>query len=166
MTAATARQTRLEVTGPWISTLARLALAGIFLFAGIAKAIDPSGSVAAVRAYQLLPQALATPIGWGLPFVEIGVGLLLALGLHTRPAAALAAILLLVVIAAVISVAARGLSINCGCFGGGGPVPPGQTQYTLEIARDVGLVVLAGWLVWRPRSRWCLERWEGEAGDE
>ena len=39
------------------------------------------------------------------------------------------AVLLVVFIAAVASAAARGLSIDCGCFGGGGPVPPGQTAY-------------------------------------
>jgi hypothetical protein len=70
---------------------------------------------------------------------------------------------LALLIAAVISVAARGLSIDCGCFGGGGPVPSGQTRYPSEIIRDVGLLLLAGWLIWRPQSRFCLDRWNGES---
>ena len=54
------------------------------------------------------------------------------------------------------SAAARGLSIDCGCFGGGGPVPPGQTAYAAEIVRDLGLLAAAGWLVARPQSRLSL----------
>jgi uncharacterized membrane protein YphA (DoxX/SURF4 family) len=115
-------------------------------------------SVTAVRAYQLLPTSLATIVGWGLPFAEIALGLLLLAGIATRAVAAAAAILLVVFIAAVVSVAARGLSIDCGCFGGGGEVAPGQTAYGIELVRDAGLLLLAVWLVWQPRSRLALDR--------
>jgi uncharacterized membrane protein YphA (DoxX/SURF4 family) len=160
-TAAAARS-RLTEASVWVSTLARLILAGVLLVAGILKAIDPAGSVAAVRAYQLVPSPLATPIGWGLPFVEIGLGLLLLVGLHVRAAAICAAALLAILLAAVISVAARGLSIDCGCFGGGGPVAAGEARYAGEIIRDIGLLLLSAWLVWRPRTRFSLDRWDGE----
>jgi uncharacterized membrane protein YphA (DoxX/SURF4 family) len=162
LTTATAPRSRHQSTAPWVSTVARLVLAAVFLAAGTLKAIDPSGSVAAVRAYELVPAGLETLIGWGLPFLEIGLGLLLALGLQTRAVAIFSAALLATLIAAVVSVAARGLSIDCGCFGGGGPVPPGETRYPSEIIRDAGLLLLAGWLIWRPRSRFSLDRWDGE----
>ena len=142
----------------WVSTCARVVLGGVFLIAGVLKAADPQASVAAVRAYQLLPAGLATAVGWGLPFAEIALGVLLLAGLATRAVAITTAALLLVFVAAVTSAAVRGLSIDCGCFGGGGPVPPGETAYGAEIARDVGLLVLAGWLVTRPESRLSLER--------
>ena len=163
MTTTTASRFRLHTIAPWISTAARLVLAAVFLTAGALKVIDPSGSVAAVRAYELVPAGWETLIGWGLPFVEIGLGLLLALGFQTRAVAIISAVVLALLIAAVISVAARGLSIDCGCFGGGGPVPSGQTRYPSEIIRDVGLLLLAGWLIWRPQSRFCLDRWNGES---
>jgi hypothetical protein len=91
-------------------------LGGVFLVAGVLKAVDPQSSAAAVRAYQLLPNSLATVVGWGLPFAEIALGLLLLAGIATRAVAAAAAMLLVVFIAAVVSVAARGLSIDCGCL--------------------------------------------------
>jgi uncharacterized membrane protein YphA (DoxX/SURF4 family) len=100
-------------------------------------------------------------VGWGLPFAEIALGLLLLAGIATRAVAAAAAMLLVVFIAAVVSVAARGLSIDCGCFGGGGEVAPGQTAYGIELVRDAGLLLLAVWLVWQPRSRLALERFAG-----
>jgi uncharacterized membrane protein YphA (DoxX/SURF4 family) len=146
------------LTARWVSTAARAVLGGVFLVAGALKVADPQASVAAVRAYQLVPTGLVTVVGWGLPFAEIALGILLLAGLATRPVAAAAAVLLLVLMAAVASAAVRGLSIDCGCFGGGGPVPPGKTAYGVEIARDTGLLLLAAWLVARPDSRLSLER--------
>ena len=143
---------------PWISTVARVVLGGVLLVAGALKAADPQASVSAVRAYELLPAGLATVVGWGLPFAEIALGALLLAGLGTRAVAAAAAVLLLVFLAAVLSAALRGLSIDCGCFGGGGRVAAGDTAYGAEVARDLGLVLLAGWLVVRPNSRLSLER--------
>ena len=102
------------------------------------------------------PEAL-TPVGWGLPFVEIALGLLLAAGAFTRVAGVASALLIAVFVLAVISAAARGLSIDCGCFGGGGTVAAGQTDYGGEIVRDSLLLLLALWLVWQPRSRLALD---------
>jgi uncharacterized membrane protein YphA (DoxX/SURF4 family) len=146
----------------WVSTAARLVLAGVFVAAGSLKVVDPQAAVQAVRAYRLLPTALEPVVGWGLPAGEIALGLLLAVGLFTRVAALGAGLLLVVFMAGVASAAARGLSIDCGCFGGGGPVAAGDTRYASEIVRDVGLLVLAGWLVWKPRSRFSLDRSELE----
>ena len=84
------------------------------------------------------------------------LGLLLLTGIAVRPTALATAVLLGVFVAAVASAAARGLSIDCGCFGGGGPVPPGQTAYAAEIVRDLGLLAAAAWLVARPQSRLSL----------
>jgi uncharacterized membrane protein YphA (DoxX/SURF4 family) len=134
----------------------------VFLVAGGLKVIDPQSSVAAVRAYRLLPSSLVTIVGWGLPFAEIALGVLLLAGVATRLVAVASAVLLLVFIAAVTSAAARGLSIDCGCFGGGGDVAPGQTAYGTEIVRDVGLLLLAAWLVWQPHSRLTLDRLSSE----
>jgi uncharacterized membrane protein YphA (DoxX/SURF4 family) len=152
---------RLAAVAVWVSTAARLVLGAVFLIAGGLKAIDSQSSVTAVRAYRLLPSSLATIVGWGLPFAEIALGLLLLAGIATRVIAVASAVLLLIFIAAVASAAARGLSIDCGCFGGGGEVAPGQTAYGIEIVRDVGLLLLAVWLVWRPRSRFTLDRLSG-----
>jgi uncharacterized membrane protein YphA (DoxX/SURF4 family) len=149
---------RLSAVAAWVSTAARLVLGGVFLVAGALKVIDPQSSVAAVRGYRLLPSSLTAIVGWGLPFAEMALGMLLLIGVATRAVAAASAVLLIVFIAAVASAAARGLSIDCGCFGGGGDVAPGQTAYGIEIVRDVGLLLLAVWLVWQPRSRLTLDR--------
>jgi uncharacterized membrane protein YphA (DoxX/SURF4 family) len=142
---------------PIISTVARLVLGVVLLVAGALKVADPVASEQAVAAYELLPQALVAPVGWALPFAEVALGLLLIVGYGTRVAAFAGGVLMVLFIAAVGSAWARGLTIDCGCFGGGGQVAPGETKYLQEILRDLGLLVLAAWLVRFPRSRFALD---------
>lgn len=139
----------------WSSLAARLALGGVLVVAGALKVSDPNAAIRAVTAYQLLPSDLATLVGYGLPFFEIMLGLLLVVGLATRASAATAGVLMLVFIAGVASAWARGLSIDCGCFGGGGATA--DPQYLPEILRDLLFVGLATWLVAFPASRWALD---------
>jgi uncharacterized membrane protein YphA (DoxX/SURF4 family) len=157
LSASATTEPQLAAAARWVSTGARLVLGGVFLVAGGLKAIDPQSSVTAVRAYKLLPSSLVTIVGWGLPFAEIALGLLLLAGIATRVVAAATAMLLIIFILGVVSAAARGLSIDCGCFGGGGEVASGQTAYGIELIRDLGLLLLALWLVWQPRSRLTLD---------
>ena len=135
-----------------VGTLARLGLAAVWLVSGALKAIDLDQAVVAVRAYDVLPRAAADVVAAVLPFFEIALGLLLLLGIGTRLVAVISGGLLLVFIAGVAQAWARGLSIDCGCFGGGGAVAPGATAYLQEIVRDVGFLALAAWLVVRPHT--------------
>ena len=141
-----------------VGLLARLVLGGVVVVAGLLKVGHLETSARSVRAYQLLPYDVAGYLGYGLPILEIAVGVLLVLGLFTRFSAVVAGLLMVVFIAGIASAWARGLSIDCGCFGHGGTIAASQTQYPQEIARDLGLLVCAAWLVVRPRTALGLER--------
>lgn len=142
----------------WGATVVRLVLAGVWFWAGIAKIGDPAAAVRAVRAYRVLPEWLAQGVGYGLPFLELTLAVLLLVGLATRAAAAASAALLVVFLAGIVSAAARGLQIECGCFGGGGDLAAGQsTAYTGEIVRDSVFLLLAVLLVLWPRSRYAVD---------
>jgi uncharacterized membrane protein YphA (DoxX/SURF4 family) len=142
----------------WFGVLARLVVGGVWVVAGVLKLPDPAENVRAVRAYQLLPEAVVPTAGHALPIVEVLVGLCLILGLVTRPMAVVSALMLIAFIIGISAAWARGLSIDCGCFGGGGgQVANAQAKYPYEIARDVGLLLLSGWLLWRPRTRWAVD---------
>lgn len=142
---------------PWIGTAARLATGGVWLVAGAIKLPDPYESVTAVRAYEILPEAVVPLVGHALPIVEVAVGLLLIVGLLTRPAAVVSAILFAAFIIGIASAWMRGIEIDCGCFGGGGAKEGAFDDYPMEIARDVALLLASAWLVWRPRTRLALD---------
>jgi uncharacterized membrane protein YphA (DoxX/SURF4 family) len=144
---------------PWIGLAARLGLAAVWAFAGWEKALDPARAAEAVRAYDVLPGGLVEPVGHALPYLELGMALLLLVGLGTRLVAILSLVLLAVFIAGIAQAWARGLAIDCGCFGGGGPIAPDQTRYLQEILRDIGFAAMAVWLVILPRTRLSADAW-------
>ena len=143
---------------PWIGLFARLILGGVLLVAGYLKAFSPDKSMMAVRAYELLPIWLANVLGIILPWIEIGAGLLLIIGVAIRYAALFGSALMVLFIVAIAQAWARGLSIDCGCFGGGGTIDPGKTKYLEEILRDTGLALLGLYLLRYPLTKFALEK--------
>ncbi|TDV42143.1 MauE/DoxX family redox-associated membrane protein [Actinophytocola oryzae] len=142
-----------------VGLIVRLGLAAVWLVSGSIKASDLNQTYIAVQAYDLLPGSVSSVVAGALPFLELALGVLLLVGLGTRIGAIVSVVVLVAFVGAVAQSWARGLTIDCGCFGGGGQVAAGQTQYPQEIARDVGFLLLAGWLVARPRSLASLDGW-------
>ncbi|HEX6310894.1 MAG TPA: MauE/DoxX family redox-associated membrane protein, partial [Acidimicrobiia bacterium] len=154
-----------------VTPIARVALAGVWVYAALTKIGDPDAAVRAVRAYQVLPEWLVEPVAWGLPFLELALAALLVTGLAPRAAAWASLVVLGVFVAGIASVWARGLQIDCGCFGEGGPADVDGFDYFVDIARDVGFAVLAliaalgpdDPLQLRPRLPSRLRTWAGQA---
>jgi uncharacterized membrane protein YphA (DoxX/SURF4 family) len=128
---------------------------GVFAAAAVTKVGDPQATVRAVRAYDVVPEPLVPPLGYALPYVELGLALLLILGIGVRYVAAISAALLFVFIAGIVSAWVRGLKIDCGCFGGGGPTE--EPKYLAEVLRDTAfLAVAVGVAKWK-RSALSLD---------
>jgi uncharacterized membrane protein YphA (DoxX/SURF4 family) len=147
-----------KVLTPWVTLAARLLLGAVLLLAGYLKAKSPSEAQMAVRAFELLPVALANLFGLVLPWLEIGAGILLILGVTVRYAAIFGGLSMLLFIGAISQAWARGLTIDCGCFGGGGQVAAGHTKYLQEILRDSGLALTAAFLIIWPQGKFSLDR--------
>ena len=143
---------------PWFGLVARLTLGGVLFAAGYLKVGTPDKSQMAVRAYEMLPISVANLLGLILPPIEIVIGALLILGALTRVMAILGGFTMIVFIIAIAQAWARGLNIDCGCFGGGGAVEPGQTKYLQEILRDIGLVFLAAYLIRYPVTKFSIDK--------
>jgi uncharacterized membrane protein YphA (DoxX/SURF4 family) len=143
---------------PWIGLFARLILGGVLFVAGYLKVSAPDKSQMAVRAYEMLPISVANALGLILPFAEVAIGALLILGSLTRAMAALGGFTMVIFIIAISQAWARGLNIDCGCFGGGGAVEPGQTKYLQEILRDAGLAFLAAYLIRYPVTKFSVDK--------
>jgi uncharacterized membrane protein YphA (DoxX/SURF4 family) len=152
--ASAGRERVLDLVG----LLARLFLGIVLIYAGGSKVGHPLTAQRAVQAYEVLPDGLANTVGLALPFLEIVLGVLLVLGLFTRPAAIVATVLMVVFVLGISQAWARGLTIDCGCFGGGGKIGAADTRYPQEIARDALFALTGAWLWWRPRTLASLDR--------
>jgi uncharacterized membrane protein YphA (DoxX/SURF4 family) len=149
---------KFKVLQPWLTLLSRLVLGVVLLVAGGLKIGNLPKSAMAVRSYEMLPIPLANFLGYTLPWIEIGLGLLLIVGVTVKISGALGALTMLAFIIAIAQAWARGLSIDCGCFGGGGAIDPEDTKYLSEIIRDIGLMALGIFLYFYPKGRFALEK--------
>lgn len=143
---------------PWIGLAARLILGGTLIAAGYLKFDELDKSQMAVRAYELLPIPLANFLGIFLPFFELAIGILLIIGAGVRISAGLSAVLMVAFMFGISQAWARGLSIDCGCFGGGGQVAPGEADYVTPLLRDTGLALLAMYLTLFPHTKFGLDK--------
>jgi Methylamine utilisation protein MauE len=111
---------RTVVARPVLRTgryILRFLIAALFLFAAVAKLLDPGAFAQQIANYQLTPWPLTAGLAVLLPALELCVGLCLLFGRWESGALVWTAILLAIFSAALITAIARGLSIDCGCFG-------------------------------------------------
>ncbi len=99
-----------------ISLLARLIIGSLFIYASGYKVFDPADFATSVRNYMILPPGWTNFVAITLPWVELGAGIFLILGILTRPAALLTTSMLAVFLAGLAHAYWIGLDIDCGCF--------------------------------------------------
>ena len=95
----------------------RLALGGLFVYAGVVKVFDPLDFAQDIRNYRLVGQSLSFMAALVLPWLEILAGVALAAGIWKRASALIISGLLVFFIALTLVTIARGLDVECGCFG-------------------------------------------------
>lgn len=129
----------------WVGIGLRLALAAVFIYAGAVKAPWPRRFALDIESYRLMPPAWAAIVAGYLPYLEIVAGV----GILIQRAAAGATLLLGtltgVFMAALIAAWARGLEIQCGCFGAGDAA---GANYGWWVSRDA-MLLAACIVVWR-----------------
>lgn len=105
-------------TRPLFIGLARLAVAGLFLAACIAKIRDPEAFALAIHRYRLLPGEWINLLAIVMPWIELTCGLaVLAAPARLRAAGALLIAGMLAVFTVAISLnLLRGIEASCGCF--------------------------------------------------
>ena len=151
-----------------INLLLRLLLGGVFLLSGVVKiwnvqikkthqervvsitlhvsqSPDLSKFAEDVLNYRVPPRSLNNLVAITLPWVETVAGILMVMGFWLPGSAMVITGLMGVFLVAIGQALARGLDINCGCFG---TIEAGKID-ALTLARDIGLFVCAAWLYWR-----------------
>ena len=140
--------------GSYATLASRAVLGGVFLVAGGTKVFDPGGLAASIRTYELgLPEWFVTFSAFSLPYLEVLLGLYLISGLFTRASAWATNALMLVFTVALLQGAARGLQIDCGCFGSSAEQP----NLWLDTLRDVGLLALGLHIALSPVGRFSVD---------
>lgn len=137
----------------WLGVALRLAGAAVWLTAGAAKLPEIESFRVQVERFALLPHALVIPFAYVLPFFEIGLGLYLAAGLFTRGTALVGTLLMAAFLGAQIQALARGIPLDCGCFGS-----LSQARVGLwTLARDCALGLPTFVMLARPARRFSLD---------
>ena len=105
--------------GIWrvLSRILNVVLAGIFIYAGILKAIDPVQFASDIDNYKILPWPISVVLAFYLPWLEIFCALGLVFRFLYRGALSILTTLIVVFTLATIAAKVRGLDITCGCFG-------------------------------------------------
>jgi uncharacterized membrane protein YphA (DoxX/SURF4 family) len=138
---------------PWLGLAIRLGAASVWIIAGAAKVPQIETFHLLVERYGILPHLLAGPFAYVLPFLEIALGLYLAAGLFVRGTALAGTLLFAVFLTAQVSAWARGITLDCGCFGTALQARVGP----LTILRDLGLGVPTFLMLGLPARRLSLD---------
>jgi len=100
-----------------IVIIARFIMGGIFLVSGLAKISDPGRFILTLGEFRLFPEVIVPVTAIWLPWLEFMLGLCLFVGILQRTSALMLACLNALFAVAIVSVIARGIVVDCGCFG-------------------------------------------------
>src|SRR6266403_4041808 len=119
-----------------------LIVGGIFIYAGVIKAIDPLRFAIDIDNYKMLPWAIGVGLAFYLPWLELVCGFALILRFFYRGGLSILTALTFIFIAASIIAKIRGLDITCGCFGHASKNWSFTTHLAVDFAILVALVTL------------------------
>jgi uncharacterized membrane protein YphA (DoxX/SURF4 family) len=105
------------ISSPLLIRVCRIGIGLVMLAAALGKIGDPGAFSTQIHHYRLVPVGAENLLSVLLPWVELLAGLSLVLGPHARSGAWLSAAMMAVFTLAVSTAVARGLDIECGCFG-------------------------------------------------
>ena len=127
----------------WFLIFLRVILGGIFVYAGTIKVGNPQAFADSIATFQLLPPQLINLVALGLPVFEILVGGMLVFEICQRQAAFALLGLMIVFVIFLFQAIARGLEIDCGCFGSG---QPSAGAAWISLGRNLLLVAACWWV--------------------
>ncbi len=117
-----------------LKTILRILLGAVFFYAGSISIRSPEQFADSIAGYRMLPAIAIVPLALTLPPLEILVGVFLIVGRPPRMATVAALLLTVVFIIALSSALARGLVIDCSCFG---HETPSRWSMWFSLGRDV-----------------------------
>ena len=131
--------------------LLRIILGGIFIYAAYSKLKLPWQVFAmGIDSYKLLPEKGVELVARTLPWAELLIGLLLIAGWLMRLSSLATSALLVMFFGLMVRAYAKGMAIDCGCFG------PGEVISWKTLLRDGSMLagsLLLTWTAFRHRRK-------------
>jgi uncharacterized membrane protein YphA (DoxX/SURF4 family) len=106
-----------ERSSRYLEWVLRLVIGGVFIYAGWAKRNDGIEFADSVASFRILPSALIVPFMLSIVPFEIGAGAMVLTGWQKRVGALGLFIMASMYCIALALALARGITVNCGCFG-------------------------------------------------
>ncbi len=122
-------------------------LAGLFVWAGVLKAIDPLTTADTVRNYEIIDDPWAIWVAVCLPWLEILCGVAILFRVLYAGALFLIGTMLVGFMGAIASVWIRGINVECGCFG----ATERDASYPVILLQDFGMLLIVFGLAWWER---------------
>ena len=128
--------------------LLAIALAVIFIYAAIPKILEVDEFARSIRNYRMLPAWSINLLALWLPWIELIAGGCMIFKVGEKGGKLLILGMLLVFTAGIISAVARGLDIDCGCFGRtASQVAQAHRVGLQKIVENLGMIIIAILLV-------------------
>ncbi len=108
---------RRLLAAPWVTTVFRIIVGGLFIYAGVVKILDPLSFAENVHNYRLVGRTLSFFTALYLPWLEAVAGSFLVVGLLRRASSGIISALLAFFIVLTVITMIRGINVDCGCFG-------------------------------------------------
>jgi hypothetical protein len=125
-----------------------LIVGGLFIYAGVLKALDPISFGIDIDNYKILPWPASVRLAFYLPWLEILAGLAVITRRFYQGGLSILAALTSIFIVASVVAKARGLDVTCGCFGHASK----YFSFAGHLALDFVLLAAFIILLWRVRS--------------
>lgn len=123
----------------WVVRLAQIGIGFVFVWAGLAKIGDVEAFADQIHNFRFWPVAGEHLLAMTLPWVELVAGGAMMLGVRARAGSIVNFVLMVIFTVAVAQAAARGLDIDCGCFGTSDAASVGFKK----LAQNVGMTLAA-----------------------
>lgn len=139
-----------------VSFVARFGMAAVWIAAGLSKTGNFLKEHQAIMAYDIFTPEWSGYLAHIIGPAELIGGLVLLLGIFQRQAAMVGSVVLVLFMIGIAQAWARGLVIDCGCFGSSSPENAQGMAYAWTLARDALFLAATVWLIYMPYQRFAL----------
>lgn len=130
----------------WIWMAVSIAVGLLFIYAGILKTLDPIHFASDIQNYKILSYPLAVRLALYLPWLEVLCGVAMIAGWLRSGALAILTGLMLLFIVVTLAAKARGINLDCGCFG----VASKGWSFSAHLLTDFAILAALALLWFRP----------------